>query len=147
MPAMQETRVRFLGQEDPLEEGMAAHSSILAWRIPWAEELDGPQSIVLQSRTRVKHWAQTCNVCSMGDFWSPWRCWLHIFSEFFQILLSVLSRGVTCADCCVWGCHRPVFTPVTLLPTLPQLQGKEHCFLSTYRSVFPLAVQSRTMTR
>ena len=38
LPAMQETRVQFLGQEDPLEKGMATHSSILAWRIPWTEE-------------------------------------------------------------------------------------------------------------
>ena len=37
-PAMQETRIWSLGGEDPLEEGMAAHSSILAWRIPWTEE-------------------------------------------------------------------------------------------------------------
>ena len=37
-PAMQETRVRALGWEDPLEEGMAIHCSILAWRIPWTEE-------------------------------------------------------------------------------------------------------------
>ena len=37
-PAMQETWVRSLGWEDPLEEGMATHSSILAWRIPWTEE-------------------------------------------------------------------------------------------------------------
>ena len=37
-PAMQETWVRFLGQEDPLEMGMAAHSSILSYRIPWTEE-------------------------------------------------------------------------------------------------------------
>ena len=42
---MQETRVRFLGQEDPLEEEMAAHSSILAWKIPWAEEPSGLQSM------------------------------------------------------------------------------------------------------
>ena len=35
LPAMQESRVLSLGQEDPLEEGMATHSSILAWRIPW----------------------------------------------------------------------------------------------------------------
>ena len=35
---MQETQVQFLSQEDPLEKGMATHSSILAWRIPWAEE-------------------------------------------------------------------------------------------------------------
>ena len=38
LPAMQETHVQSLGQEDPLEKGMATHSSILAWRIPWEEE-------------------------------------------------------------------------------------------------------------
>ena len=38
-PAMQETWVRSLGQETPLEKGMATHSSVLAWRIPWTEEL------------------------------------------------------------------------------------------------------------
>ena len=40
-PAMQETQVKSLGQEDPLEKGMATHSSILAWRIPWTEEPGG----------------------------------------------------------------------------------------------------------
>ena len=38
LPKMQETLVQFLGLEDPLEKGMATHSSILAWRIPWTEE-------------------------------------------------------------------------------------------------------------
>ena len=38
---MQETWIRFLGGEDPLEEGIATHSSILAWRIPWTEEPGG----------------------------------------------------------------------------------------------------------
>ena len=38
LPAMQETRVRFLGQEDPPEKEMAIHSSTLAWKIPWTEE-------------------------------------------------------------------------------------------------------------
>ena len=38
LPAMQETQAQSLGQEDPLEKGMATHSSILAWRIPWTEE-------------------------------------------------------------------------------------------------------------
>ena len=52
LPAVQETQVRFLGQEDPLEKGMATYSSILAWRIPWTEEPDGLQSIGLQ---RVGH--------------------------------------------------------------------------------------------
>ena len=51
-PVMQETWVQSLGWEDPLGEGMATHSSILAWRIPWREEPGGLQSIGLQ---RVEH--------------------------------------------------------------------------------------------
>ena len=43
-PAVQETWVQPLGQEDPLEKGMATHSSILAWRIPWTEDTSGLQS-------------------------------------------------------------------------------------------------------
>ena len=50
--AMWETWVRSLGWEDPLEEGMATHSSIVAWRIPWMEEPVGLQSVGLQ---RVRH--------------------------------------------------------------------------------------------
>ena len=46
--AMPETQVRSLGQEDPLQKGMATHSSILAWEIPWTEEPGGPQSMELQ---------------------------------------------------------------------------------------------------
>ena len=45
LPAMQEIRVQFLGQEDPLEKEMATYSSILAWKISWTEELDGLQSM------------------------------------------------------------------------------------------------------
>ena len=48
LPAMQ---IQSLGQEDPLEEGMATHSSILAWRIPWTEEPGGLQSMGSQSDT------------------------------------------------------------------------------------------------
>ena len=48
LPAMQETWVRSLGWEDPLEEGMVTHSSILAWRIPWTEEPCGLQSMASQ---------------------------------------------------------------------------------------------------
>ena len=52
LPAMWETWVRSLGREDPLEEGMATHSSVLAWRIPWTEEPRGLQSMGSQ---RVRH--------------------------------------------------------------------------------------------
>ena len=51
LPAMQETQVRSLGQEDSLEKGMATHSSILAWRIPWTMESGGLQSMGLQTVT------------------------------------------------------------------------------------------------
>ena len=50
-PAKQETKVRSLGQEDPLEKGMATHSSILAWEIPRTEEPGRLQSTALQSWT------------------------------------------------------------------------------------------------
>ena len=52
LPAMQEIWARFLGQEDPLEKGMAAHSSVLAWEIPWIEEPGRLESMGLQ---RVRH--------------------------------------------------------------------------------------------
>ena len=51
LPAMQETQVQSLGWEDPLENGMATYSSILAWRISWTEEPGGLQSMETQSDT------------------------------------------------------------------------------------------------
>ena len=51
LPAMKETWVQSLGQEDPLEKRMATHSSILAWRIPWTDDPRGLQSMWLQSQT------------------------------------------------------------------------------------------------
>ena len=54
LPAMQETQVRSLGREYPLEKGMATHCGILAWRIPWTEELGGLWSTGSQSQTRLK---------------------------------------------------------------------------------------------
>ena len=52
LPAMQETQVRSLGQEDPLEKETATHSSILAWRIPWTEE---PGELQFMGSQRVRH--------------------------------------------------------------------------------------------
>ena len=49
LPIMQETRVHFLGREDPLEKEMASHSSILTWKIPWTEEPGRLQSMGSQS--------------------------------------------------------------------------------------------------
>ena len=52
LPVMQQTQVQSLGWEDPLDEGLATHSSILVWRIPWTEEPGGLQFMGLQ---RVRH--------------------------------------------------------------------------------------------
>ena len=52
LPAMQEIQVQSLGQEDPLEKGVATHSNILAWEIPWIEKPGGLQAMELQ---RVRH--------------------------------------------------------------------------------------------
>ena len=57
LPAMRETQVRSLGWEDPLEKGMATHSSILVWRIPWPEEPGGPHTV----HGVAKRWTQLSN--------------------------------------------------------------------------------------
>ena len=59
MQETQETRVRSLGREDPMEEGMATHFSILSWRIPWTEEPGEPQ--------RVGHDWATEHVCNENE--------------------------------------------------------------------------------
>ena len=55
LPTMQETHVRFLGQEDPLKKEMATNSGSLAWRIPWTEEPGRVQSIQSMGSQRVRH--------------------------------------------------------------------------------------------
>ena len=70
-PVKQETWVRSLGQEDPLEKEMATHSSVLAWRISWTEEPGGVQSMGLQSRTRRgthtrMHYVTKGRLCVLG---------------------------------------------------------------------------------
>ena len=66
-PEMQETWVQFLSQEDPLEEGMSTHSSILVWRIPWTEE---PGGHCMGSQRVRDHWAT-----------NTFTLWLHWLSE------------------------------------------------------------------
>ena len=89
LTAMRETRVRSLGWEDPLEKGMATHSSILAWRIPWTEESGGLQSMGSQ---RFRHNSETDTLFGAGKEGGeieldPWCC--HSGSS--VILLLVLQ--------------------------------------------------------
>ena len=62
LPALQESRVQSLGREDPLEKGMATHSSILAWRIPWTEEPCRLQSMGSQRVMRQTLSLFTCSI-------------------------------------------------------------------------------------
>ena len=88
-PAMQETQVWSLGWEDPLEKGMATHSSILAWRIPWTEETGALQYMRLQ---RVRHnWATNTDLHFVSPhphsaatfiFVSNFVLWLSFYLEF-----------------------------------------------------------------
>ena len=77
LPAIRETRLRSLSQEDPLEKGVANHSSILAWRIPWTEQLGGLQSMGSQ---RVRHdWVANTNT----NFFRIGRSLFFFFFFFF----------------------------------------------------------------
>ena len=68
-PATQETWVQSLDQEDPLEKGMATHSSILAWRILWTEESGRLQSVGLQSQTQLSNFTFSLATLQGGLSW------------------------------------------------------------------------------
>ena len=92
LPAMRETRVWSLGWEDPLEKGMATHSSILAWRIPWTEEPGGLQSTGSQ---RVGHdWATSRSlslsgslsyICQIAGYYK--QIAIHRFSWIYDMII------------------------------------------------------------
>ena len=83
LPAMQDTWVWSLGQEDPLEKGMVTCSSILAWEIPWTEELNGLQAMGSQ---RVRHdWAT-------NTWLSELPCKLHIFHCLMWLSLFIIAK-------------------------------------------------------
>ena len=68
LPAMQQTQVQSLGQEDPLEKEMAPHSNILAWKIPWTEEPSRLQSMGSSILAwRIPGTGEPCGLLSMGS--------------------------------------------------------------------------------
>ena len=69
LPAVQETQVQFLDQEDPLEKGMATHSSILAWEIiPWTAEAGGLYSPRGRKESDMTEWITTFLCCNANEF-------------------------------------------------------------------------------
>ena len=88
-PAMWETWVRSLCWEDPPEESMAAHPSILAWRIPWTEEPGGPQSMWSQ---RVGHdWATHLSTAPILKYLPPELWEINFYLKNYFILEYVLT--------------------------------------------------------
>ena len=102
LPAVQQTWVWSLGWEDPMEEGMATHSSVLAWRIPWTEEPGGLQSMGSQ---RVRHdWSDLAgtqawtfcsvqllgHVCLIAAPWTP-ACQASLSFTITRSLLKFMS--------------------------------------------------------
>ena len=87
---MQETQDQSLGQDDTLEKGMATHSSILAWEVPWTEEPGELQSIRLQSQTRLSIWASTQYKLWNWRFLQPFFC--------FKIVLAILGPSYFCLN-------------------------------------------------
>ena len=136
LPAMWETRVQSLGWEDPLKKGMAIHSSILAWRIPWREEPGRPQSMGSQ---RVRHnWVIntfTSHKITSGFFKHIWEIcytsnkqkdktrgpseivWI-LFSHYFLSvhLINTSSSSVMCQALCSQNSeqHKDCLCPLAL---------------------------------
>ena len=98
---MQETRVRFLGQEEPLNNEMATHSSILAWRIPWTEEPGRLQSRGLQeSATKPHHYQQWdyenyktyyLQLCITSNTEENFNKNVHLYTENYKLSLREIK--------------------------------------------------------
>ena len=90
LTAMQETWVRCLDWEDPLEKEMATHSSIPAWRTPWTEEPGGLQIVVAESQTRPSMAVCICHCCSPSLSSASSPCCVH--KPVLYVCVSVLAR-------------------------------------------------------
>ena len=132
MQETQETWVRSLGGKASLKKGMATHSSVLTWRIPWTEEPGRLQSIVLH---RVKHdWSDlaglhccTCFSFSSCGEWGLLFSWCTCFSLWWPLLCQ--SRGSRCVGSVVTACGPSCFAACDppgpgIEPLSPALAGK-----------------------
>ena len=116
---MQETRVQFLGQEDPLEKEMATHSRVLTWDIPWIEESMGSKRVGHNWATKHQQqpeltkpsWVPPSNSSwTSNSFLTPMTLHYHHSSQ--------VSRHQSCAmqflSHCIWRCKKPSDTSLKL---------------------------------
>ena len=141
--AMWETRVWSLGQKDPLEEGMATHSSVLIWRIPWTEEPVGLQSLGSQ---RVRHnWSNLAhthvNIKKEKEAWSSCSQSFCVAVERSDALLKVIAMG-NMEPPESWFCVL-FSTPASFLShLLPQVGGHEPGHLLAHEPALPKVTDS-----
>ena len=123
-------QVRFLGQEDPLEEEMASHSSILAWRIPRTEEPGGLQSV--GSQTVGHNWSDLAHTHYLKTLNLVWFYFLFLTLGFFFSssgkIVCLLSKHQNYCVSLLW---RQVSTILTLIPCMP-LCTWHVSFISTF---------------
>ena len=93
LPAMRETGVRPLGQEDPLEKEMATYLSTLAWKIPWMEEPGGLQSMGLQSWTRLSDFTFTFSLANIS--WNSQPQGRDVLNFFLPVVIHRWTRHLT----------------------------------------------------
>ena len=115
LPTIQETQIRSLGGEDPLEKGTSTHSSVLAWKIPWTEESGGLQSMVSQ---RVGYnWATNTfsffSICKLGELIKVWGDkqdkWTLPNLRKVRKILKLKSGTKAILEHCLWNQPVPKF--------------------------------------
>ena len=92
LPAMQETQVLSLSQEDPLEKEMVTHSSSIAWRIPWTKEPGGLQS--MGSQRVGRNWATNTHADNLDRIHCSFNKNQHSFYADFKIFLTLCKWGI-----------------------------------------------------
>ena len=97
LPAIQETWLWSLDWEDPLEKGMATHSSILAWNSPGTEEPGGLQSTGLQSRTQLRNWHKSSGDVRPRLICTVWGLHTNAILQFGKILSHCLLKFCSCS--------------------------------------------------
>ena len=122
---MQETQVRSLGQEDPLEEEMATHSSIFAWRIPWTEEPGGLPSIKLQrAGYDCSDWAHTQAKWNLAlKFYCPIPKYMTNFSS----KITVNTRQHQAEKPCLFKCQTQYHWHITQHLAHSRWSGRPFC--------------------